>query len=89
MSSTISVFTRSNYSEIASKDFNQNYLFFELAMEYDLDREDSMHVDVEDLRDVLKKVKVDKCSAEEQNFIQEVLGKTQECEEELILSVYR
>jgi len=92
MSSTITALNASNHSEIAIKDFEHNNLFFALATELDLDRQDSIMIGADNLRYLLEEVNEDKYyaySVEEQDFIQELLAKMGECEEDVILSVYR
>ena len=92
MTSTIVLRNADDHSVIAESDFRQNNLFFALAEELDLDRQDSRQIDSDDLHYVLHEIKQDrfyKQSPEEQEFLCKLLDMTEEAEELLILSVYR
>ena len=79
MTSTIVLRNADDHSVIAESDFRQNNLFFALAEELDLDRQDSRQIDSDDLHYVLHEIKQDrfyKQSPEEQKFLSKLLVET-------------
>ena len=95
MTSTIVLRNADDHSVIAESDFKQNNLYFALAEELDLEREDSRQIESYNLHYILQEIKQDrfyKQSPEEAEFLCKLIEETKDdsvCEEELVLSVYR